>query len=112
MIAKAFDAAGVNEPDVADNVLPDPARSTLNPENDATPATAFTVAVPLNVPVPEPIATVTDAVDDVTVLPYVSCTVTTATGEILTDLVRVLVAERPPLPTPMPFPPVPFPPRP
>ena len=68
-IAKVLDVALVRTPDVAERVLPPPAVATLNPEKVATPATALTVAVPANVPVPALIASVTDAVDVVTVLP-------------------------------------------
>src|SRR5437667_286375 len=53
-------------------------------ENVATPATADTVAVPESVPPPAllPIATVTLAVELVTVLPNVSCTATCTAGLI------------------------------
>ena len=53
--------------------------STERPLNVATPFVAVTVAVPLSVPLPAfvPIATVMLALDDVTVLPYASSTVTT-----------------------------------
>ena len=57
-----------------------PTRLILRPLNVATPLTALLVLVPDKtaplVPVPEVIASVTDAVDEVTVLPYASCTVT------------------------------------
>src|SRR4029453_17708355 len=55
-------------------------------ENVAMPATADTVVVPDSVPPPGlvPIATVTLAVELVTVLPNVSCTVTCTAGAIAT----------------------------
>src|SRR5512140_84494 len=51
-------------------------------ENVATPADAATVVVPVNVPPPGlvPIATVTFAVELVTVFPNASCTVTCTAG--------------------------------
>src|SRR5512140_588389 len=51
-------------------------------ENVATPATAATVVVPDNVPPPglAPIATVTFAVELVTVFPNASCTATCTAG--------------------------------
>ena len=59
--------------DEAVKVYPEPARMMLRPLNVATPLTAFSAVVPAStaplVPVPEVIANVTDAVDDVTVLP-------------------------------------------
>src|SRR4051794_27272810 len=53
-------------------------------ENVATPATADTVVVPDSVPLPGlvPIATVTLAVELVTVLPNASCTATCTAGLI------------------------------
>src|SRR5512140_1779669 len=53
-------------------------------ENVATPADADTIAVPDSVPLPGlvPIATVTFAVEVVTVLPNASCTATRTLGEI------------------------------
>src|SRR5678816_671799 len=55
-------------------------------ENVATPLTAATVAVPDSVPPPGfvPMATVTFAVELVTVLLNASCTVTCTDGEIAT----------------------------
>ena len=54
-------------------VYPEPARLILRPLKAATPLTAFIVVVPAStaplVPVPEVIARLTEAVDDVTVLP-------------------------------------------
>ena len=49
-----------------------PVKSMERPLNVATPATAFTVAVPLSVPVPVVSASVTAAVELVTVLPCAS----------------------------------------
>jgi hypothetical protein len=51
----------------------------------ATPLDALTVVVPDSVPLAGlvPIATVIDALDDVIVLPYWSCTVTVGDGEIV-----------------------------
>jgi len=55
------------------NVYPEPARLMLRPLKVANPLTAFNVVVPAStaplVPVPEVIARLTDAVDEVTVLP-------------------------------------------
>ena len=47
----------------------------------AIPLTAFTEVVPLSVPVPVAIATLTDAEEVVTVLPPASCTATTNDGD-------------------------------
>ena len=62
-------------------VYPLPIRLMLRPLKVDTPLTAFLVLVPEStapmVPVPVVIARLTEAVDDVTVLPKVSCTVTT-----------------------------------
>jgi hypothetical protein len=73
VIANVEDVADVKAPDAAVNVRFVPAVVTLTPVNVATPLTAFTVKVPLSPGTPE---SVTDAVDDVTVLPRASCTVT------------------------------------
>lgn len=54
-----------------------PAVLMLSPLKLATPATAVTVVVPLRVPDPDAIDTVTDAVDDVTVFPPASVITTT-----------------------------------
>src|SRR5436190_112125 len=61
-------------------------------ENVATPATAATVVVPDSVPPPGlvPIATVTLAVELVTVLPNASCTDTCTAGAIATPAVAVV----------------------
>src|SRR5512132_2221298 len=61
-------------------------------ENVATPATATTGVVPDSVPLPGlvPMATVTLAVEPVTVLPNVSCTVTCTTGAITTPATALL----------------------
>src|SRR5689334_23178060 len=61
-------------------------------ENVATPATAATVVVPDSVPPPGlvPIATVTFAVELVTVLPNASCTATCTAGETLAPAVALL----------------------
>ncbi len=67
LMSKELDVAPVRLPDEADSVRPVPAVSTFNPLNMATPLIASTVAVPANVP--ELTATVTDAVDVVTLLP-------------------------------------------
>jgi len=75
VMSKALDVAEVKEPDAADNVRPVPAVSTFKPLNVATPLTALTVAVPAKVPALT--ATVTDAVESVTVFPNASWTVTT-----------------------------------
>ncbi len=60
-------------------VYPVPALLIESPEKVATPLTALTVAVPESVPEPGfvPIARVMEAVEDVTVFPWASCTVTT-----------------------------------
>ena len=47
----------------------------------AIPLTAFTVVVPLSVPVPVAITIVTDAEEVVTVLPLTSCTAITNEGD-------------------------------
>jgi hypothetical protein len=75
VIANVLEVAAVSDPDVADRVRPVPAVVALNPLNVATPLTAFTVAEPDNVPVL--MLRVTGAFESVTVLPKVSCTVTT-----------------------------------
>ena len=72
---KELDVALVRPPDVADSVRPLPGGVALRSVNIATPFTEFTVLVPANVP--ELMLRVMDAVDVVTVLPCVSCTVTT-----------------------------------
>src|SRR3954466_3547607 len=61
-------------------------------ENVATPAAADTVVVPDSVPPPGlvPIATVTFAVELVTVLPNASCTATCAAGAIDAPAVALL----------------------
>src|SRR6266498_2591494 len=61
-------------------------------EKVATPATAATVAVPDSVPLPglAPMATVTLAVDEVTVLLNGSCTVTWMAGEIAAPAVALV----------------------
>src|SRR5438045_2759733 len=61
-------------------------------EKVATPATAATVVVPDSVPPPGlvPIATVTLAVELVTVLPNVSCTVTCTAGAMETPAVALV----------------------
>lgn len=59
---KLFDVAGVRPVDANTSVCaPDP--TMLRSENVATPLTAVTVMVPLNVPLPLAIATVTAAED-------------------------------------------------
>ena len=61
-------------------VYPEPAKLILSPLKVTTPLTAFSVLVPEStaplVPVPEVITRLTETVDDVTVLPYVSWIVT------------------------------------
>src|SRR3954464_711092 len=61
-------------------------------ENVATPEDAATVVVPDSVPPPGfvPIATVTEALELVTVLPNASCTATCTAGERLTPAVALL----------------------
>src|SRR3954471_12215894 len=61
-------------------------------ENVATPLTAATVVVPESVPPPGlvPMATVTLALELVTVLPNASCTVTCTAGAIATPATAVL----------------------
>ncbi len=61
------EVAEVKEPDVADKVRPVPAVSTFKPANVATPFTAFTVAVPANVPALR--VNEIESLDVVTVLP-------------------------------------------
>ena len=75
VIAKVLDVAAVSEPDEAVNVRPVPAVVEPKPLNVATPFTALTVAIPDNVP--ELMLNEIESVDEATVLPYVSCTVTT-----------------------------------
>ena len=74
-------------------VYPKPARFILSPLKVATPLTAFIVVVPDSaaplVPVPVVIARLTEAVDDVTVLPLVSCIVTM--GWVLNKIPAVLL---------------------
>ncbi len=74
-MSNVLDVAPVSDPDDADNVRPVPAVSTFNPENVATPFTAFTVDVPDNVPALRVNEIESD--DVVTVFPNASCTVTT-----------------------------------
>src|SRR5437762_1626013 len=61
-------------------------------ENVATPLTADTVAVPDSVPPPGlvPMATVTLALEPVTVLPNASCTTTCTAGAIATPATALL----------------------
>ena len=69
-----------------------PVRLILRLLKVATPLTAATVVVPLSVPLPGlvPIATVTDALLLVTVLPKVSRTVTRTAGVMLTPATVLL----------------------
>ena len=73
VIANELDVADVRPVEAAVNASPVPTVVTFTPVNVATPLTAFTVKVPLSPGTPE---SVTGAVDDVTVLPKASCTVT------------------------------------
>src|ERR1043165_9109367 len=61
-------------------------------EKVAIPATAATVVVPDSVPPPGlvPIATVTFAVELVTVLPKASCTATCTAGEMFTPAISLV----------------------
>src|SRR5262245_14839382 len=83
------DVATVSRTDADVSVEPVPTLSTDRLENVATPATAATVVVPDSVPPPGlvPIATVTLAVELVTVLLKASCTVTCTAGAIATPAV-------------------------
>ena len=71
--ANAFEVTPVNEGvDANDNVKLPAVPTSFNPANVATPLEAVTVNVVDNVPVPEATATVTVAVESVTVLPLAS----------------------------------------
>jgi hypothetical protein len=75
LIVIGDDVAVVSPDDVAESVSPTPGAVALTPANVATPATAATVVVPDSDP--ELMPSDTDAVEEVTVLPKASCTVTT-----------------------------------
>jgi hypothetical protein len=63
----------------------------LRSPNEATPPTASSVSVPESTPPPAfvPMATVMLAVDDVTVFPLASCTVTATGGTIVAPATAV-----------------------
>src|SRR5207248_999600 len=81
---KALLVTPVTPLELAESLYPVPALSIDSPGNVATPLEAFTVAVPDSVPLPGlvPIAIVTLAELDVTVLAKASCNVTAGDGVI------------------------------
>jgi hypothetical protein len=78
LIVKALLVAPVSPVADAVSVYPAAALLMLRSVKLATPETAFLVLVPLRTPPPGfvPMATVIEAVEDVTVLPELSCTTT------------------------------------
>src|SRR6185295_2587784 len=92
LMLNADEVAPVSAPEAAVSVYPFPALSMDRLANVATPPTAVTVVVPDSVPLPGlvPIATVTLAVEPVTVLPNASCTVTCTAGATATPAVALV----------------------
>src|SRR5262245_54656860 len=92
LMLNAAEVAPVSGAEAAVSVYPVPTLSMERLENVATPLTADTVVVPDSVPPPGlvPMATVTLAVELVTVLLKASCTVTCTAGLIATPAVALV----------------------
>ncbi len=95
--AKAVLVTPVSGELAATSVYPVPVLSTVRSEKVATPATAFTVAVPPSVPPPGlvPIASVIDAVEPVTVFPFPSWTATVTAAIVAPATTSVGCAMKP-----------------
>jgi hypothetical protein len=92
VILKVLLVAAVRLPLVALRVYPVPVLLTLKSLNVATPLTALMIVVPDSVPLPGlvPMATVIEAVEEVTVFPPASCTTTVTTGDMSTPAAALL----------------------